>query len=423
MKHKKLVFFVCAFFLAGSNFFPQNFFDGSVGVRLDTSFYDDVNDEQVFKLGVSSFFSGNINFTNNLMVHTEMSFKIDNIATKEIFTGQSAMFWLDDISIVYNSQHKNISNYITAFIGLNEPVGSDIFLRRHFGVSNISSKIVDGWLGTRESSIYSPYGIGVADAIRINSQPMVFGANLVFTREEGNSFFAMNLNTRYAMAYRFFLLDASLGAGFPIQPNGDIGVKPFDRIYIHGSVTMLIGNTYTPSLFIQSGITNYRMIFDMKKNDFISDSFYLIIEPRVRIGNGNLTLSMFSLPRNNSFTNNNKSETNYGIFIRDAFGCNFQFFHDPVYLGGKRFTFGGNATVSFPGKNLIDVCKNGAMLKNGMTCVLSPYAETDLFGGMLRIMLQVEPVKLNGDGDWALSAKMNEIEKIFRLSVGYKARI
>lgn len=428
MKNKKLIFIACSFIFTVGISFPQNFFDISTGFRLDPRFYNYEENKQGFELGTSAFFSSSVNLTENFMLRAEMSFELYNIATKDIFTGQGALFWLDDVSFIYKKRFTNCTNYLSLFIGLNEPIGSDTFLERQFGVSDISSKITDGWLGMRDSAIFSPYGFGVSDTIRFGEKPMAINFNLMFTREEANNIFAMNANLRYAMAYRFFTLDASVGVGLPIQADEIMNIKPFDRIYIHSAVTMLIGNDYTPSLLIQSGITNYSAIFapDAPKNDFMSDSFYLILEPRVRIGKGNLRLSMFSLPTNNNinfYTNIMTEKANYGVFVRDSFGFNFHFSHDSAYIAGKRFTFGGNLTVSFPDKNFIDICKNGIKLDNGITCTLSPYMETELLGGEFRVMLQVEPMKIEGSGQWKATIEANRPEKMFRLNIGYNIRL
>lgn len=412
MKNKKLIFTVCVLFAAATSVFAQFSFDGYTGIRLDPVFYNPKEDKADFLTGTTSFFTGQINFTQNLLARAEGSLYSGNLFGDDIFRGKNTTFWLDELSIVHMAQLTAGANYASVFAGNYEPIGSDIFLQRQFGISPIGSQILNGWLGSRNSSINPTFNFGASNIFHLGSEPMAFGGYISFNKNNGN-FFSADATLRYATAYRLFAIDFAAGIGTPIETK-DI-VTQFDRIYLHGGITMLVGNSYTQSLFVQAGVLDTAIETGKdKKSEFESSSFYIVFEPRFRLGNFQLHLSLFSLPQETIARN---------MLLRDTFGVNMLVLHDATYIAKKRFTLGMHSTISTPNKNLIAACKGEDILSDGMSFTLAPYASTDLLNGELNVMMQIEPIKINGQGDWTLAVEANRPEKMFRLNVGYKIRL
>ena len=89
---------------------------------------------------------------------------------RNVFT--DSKFKIDEISVVFRSKGLNSTNYFSIFMGTYEPIGSDIFLRRQFGIQPIMSKITESWLGIAGSVIYPLFGMGIADVVHFSTQPL-----------------------------------------------------------------------------------------------------------------------------------------------------------------------------------------------------------------------------------------------------------
>ena len=50
---------------------------------------------------------------------------------------------IDEFSIIKRGVLNDSSNYFSVFMGTYDPIGSDIFLQRYFGITPIASKIAD----------------------------------------------------------------------------------------------------------------------------------------------------------------------------------------------------------------------------------------------------------------------------------------
>ena len=123
-------------------------------------------------------------------------------------------------------------------------------------IQPITSKLTDSYLGLAGSILYPHFGLGVSDVVKLNQYPLAFGGYLYLNHEDTNAF-VLNSDLRAACVYRFFTCDLALGLGLPVKTaNQDDYIIAVERLYWHLGTTILIGNNYTNSLFIQGGLFN-----------------------------------------------------------------------------------------------------------------------------------------------------------------------
>ena len=81
-------------------------------------------------------------------------------------------------------------------------------------------------------------------------------------------FMVLNGDLRYACAFEYVTADFSLGFGGPLKETykaNDVFVV-INTLYLHTGLTMLIGNSYTQSVFLQAGLSNAE--YSKKTKDF-----------------------------------------------------------------------------------------------------------------------------------------------------------
>ena len=121
------------------------FFSGYTGIKADLGFAD-ASGAFDMQLKLHSFFAGQFNLTKNLIARAEFSLRTDDIIDTAVFSKTRADFKVDELSLIYRRQFYGGTNFFSAFAGTYEPIGSDLFLRRQFGIEAVSSKITESWL-------------------------------------------------------------------------------------------------------------------------------------------------------------------------------------------------------------------------------------------------------------------------------------
>lgn len=403
MKNKKYInLIIFTILLFCSKLYSETFFSGFTGIKGDINF---TNAENKFdpQLNLQSYFSGQFNFSTNIIFHSELSLKTSDILENSIFKESPAEFQIDELSLTFRSKGLNSTNYFNIFAGTFEPIGSDVFLRRHFGIKPVMSKICESWLGLAGSVIYPLFGVGISDTVHFSNQPIALGT-YIYINKEIDDFYVFNADLRFSGVYRFFIFDISGGIGTPLQYNSnDESLLTINKIYWRTGLNMLIGNNYTTSLFIQAGISDVPFTKTEKTFSLDPEKTYILIEPRFYTKQFNFNLTLFSLPQ---------ETVNDFIFINDTLGINANVYTNNLYLNNKMYLFGINTGISFPNKTFLDILDYKALLSNN-NIVVAPYIETGFYNGTIHSMLKI---------------KMNEILKLnmgqaFSLSIGYKTQI
>ena len=359
------------------------FFSGYTGIKADADFAD-ASGAFDMQLKLQSFFAGQFNLANNLIVRTEFSMRTGDIIDNTIFNKTPADFKIDELSFIYRKQFLDSVNFFSVFAGTYEPIGSDLFLRRQFGIEAISSKITESWLGLSGSIVCPLFGIGISDIVRFSETPIATGGYLYVNRENPDNNFVLNADARFACAYQYFILDAAAGINSPMKNKNGAGedvLLLIDSLYAHAGITMLVGNNYTPcSFFTQAGVYDLPLKEGSDTFSFDIESIYLLAEFRIRASSYQAMLAAFSL------SSDTVSEL---LFIRDTLGFNLTLCNPSVYIGAQRFEFGIHNTLSFKDKTYMDLQDFADLFASVPTIASSPYAAVKIGRGEFRSMLQI----------------------------------
>ena len=408
MNRKKLFFVIYVLFAVLTHrLSAAGFFSGYTGIKADLNFAD-TSASFDMQLKLQSFFAGQFNLTKNLIARAEFSLRTDDIIDTAVFNKTRADFKIDELSLIYRKQFYGGSNFFSAFAGTYEPIGSDLFLRRQFGMEAISSKITESWLGLSGSIVCPLFGVGVSDIVCFSQAPAATGAYLYVNRENPDNNFVLNADARFACAYQYFILDAAVGVNSPMKNKNGAGqdvILLVDSLYAHAGITMLVGNNYTPvGFFIQAGVYDLPIRKGTDTFPFNIVSIYLLAEFRMRLATYQAMFSAFSLP---------SDTVRELLFIRDTLGFNLTFCNSSVYLGTQRFEFGVHNTLSFKNKTFIDMSDFVGLFSAMPTIAVSPYAALKIGRGEYRSMIQIRISDLI----------KNSPAAAFECSFGYKMQL
>ena len=380
---KKALLTAAALFLT-AGLFAQAAFSGYSGGKINYATNEAQTEEYDPDLTLQAFFQGQFNFSQNMWGRLEFSIDTADFISSELFHETMAAFKIDELSLTFKSHSDSDANYFSLFMGVYDPIGSDIFLQRYFGIQPIASKITESWLGLAGSVLYPHFGIGIADVKRLMSAPITLGG-YAYINHEDELHYVFNTDFRFACVYRYFTFDFAGGVGLPISDNnkGQEAIAVIDKILLHAGTTMLIGNNYTQGLFIQAGLFNVPVT---KRNAITlsPDDIYLLIEPRLLLENAHVNLSFFSLPQDT---------VDQLIFVDDTLGVNLNIYGDSFSLGANRFTLGTNFAWSFTGKTFLDIVKPLELIKGDYNITMTPYMSTNFLNGELHTQFSIKFMK------------------------------
>lgn len=378
--------------------FASIFFSGYAGGKLNYSANSEAENYDP-DLKLQAFFAGQFNFTENVWSHLEFSIDTQDLITKDFFTATPSLFQIDEISVIARIQTQNAANYFSAFMGTYDPIGSDVFLQRYFSINSITSKLSDSYLGLAGSILYPHFGFGISDVVKFYQSPFAIGTYLYFNHED-SKYFVFNADLRAACVYRYFTCDFALGLGIPLANNQEDYIIAIEKLYWHAGITMLAGNNYTTSLFLQAGL--YNATFKNDNNVIVGkDDIYFLIEPRFFINNLHINLSFYSLP---------PKTVRKMLFIEDTLGFDANFYSDSVSIGTKNFTIGSHLAFSFKDKTIFDF--NNNLTENGYNIDITPYISTDFLSGELHLQGKIKLMEF----------PKGNIAKAFSFDVGYRTK-
>lgn len=369
------------------------YFTGHAGLIGDfTSNSDSKNFDPAFYS--AGYFGGQINFLDTLIFRSEFSIKTNDILAGDIFKapeGTSSIFKVQELSGTYKLSTSRLTHYFSIFYGEYEPIGSDIFLQRQFGISEISSPLTETWQGINGSSINHFYGGGISYILRFE-QPIAFGAYLYKDFDDYHNQRSLNMDIRIAGAFPMFIFDASSGVGFPsgsTEGTLDDYVLIIREASFHGGFNFLIGNSAEPiSVLSQVGFSDVILAPGRKnpKNDIDRawDEFYFLFEPRVNLKQLSFALTFFNIPYS-------KLETGAYEYIRDPMGINANISTSYFHLGNLNYTMGMHATLTLSDQPIKKAIHEGTWKRN---FYISPYAKFPLFGGELSSSLTINCTQL-----------------------------
>lgn len=400
---KHFISFILAAGLFISSLSASSFFSGYAGGKLNFNANPD-SEEYDPDLKLQAFFAGQFNFNENVWSHLEFSVDTGDFLNESFFHSTESLFEIDELSLIIRSPLNESTNYLSFFMGTYDPIGSDIFLQRYFNMKPIASKITEGYLGLAGSILYPQFGIGIADNIRFYNSPTSLGT-YIYVNHEDAKFFVLNFDLRAACALRYFTADFACGIGLPLSNTyqGDDVIVAVEKVYWHAGTTILLGNSYTTSLFIQAGI--YNAAFNAgSSNTIVSPSdIYLMFEPRFLAETTHLNMSIFSLP---------PKTVEKLLFVDDTLGVDLNLYTDNMMIGNNLFTLGSHISFSIIDKTFLDFKDIQTLLDNGYNINIAPYISTQFLSGELHMQANFRVMKF----------VHNDIGKGISFDLGYRTK-
>lgn len=384
------------------------FFSGIAGGKVNYT-TDKTSPTYNPDLTLQAYFRGQFNFSQNMWSHFEFTIQTEDFLNEKLFETTTSEFKIDELSLIFRGNGNSVANYFSIFMGTYDPIGSDIFLQRYFSIQPIASKLSESWLGLTGSILYPHFGVGLSNVIRFYNQPLALGIyayvnheNLIYFNSE--KYFVANFDMRFSSVYRFLTFDLAAGIGIPLNNKykGEEAFVVIDKVYWHAGTTILLGNNYTQSLYMQAGIFNVPFT---KKSSTLSlniESIYLLCEPRFMVNNVHFNISAFSLP---------KETVEQLMFVENTLGLSFNIYSDVLSFGSKEASFGTMFSISFPDKNFMDIPNILTFLKNKEFDIdFTPYFSTNFLSGDLHILTKIK----------ILDLASNRWFDAFNVDIGYK---
>lgn len=384
-------------FAASASFAMEKpFFSGSTGFLATVT-----NTEPPFN--AESYLAGQLDFSGMVFLRGEFYVQAGDICNEDTFSPiagkNNAAFRIEELSATVKFNSQRASHYITLFNGNFEPIGSDLFLQRQFGIRQIRSNITDSYHGIEGSSIYPCYSIGGAYAIH-TSKDNVFEASIYKNKalqDNNNDFNAVNFDFRYASLFSKATIDVLAGISLPIETKDDAGEDIFlmiREIQFHAGINALFGNKAKNMFYTQLGID--RLILKKggtKSTDLTFKDFYVLLEDRGNIAGVNANFAVFNIPARAAgdmiylrkmVMNNPTTES--------IIGCNLNLAKENLFIGNTKFSIGAHA--SFGVANIsIDKLKDKAMdciSDSNKMLFITPYTNIEVFGGKISASLTVD---------------------------------
>lgn len=360
-----------------------------------------------------TFFAGQIDFGGRLFLRGEFYAKASDIFKYESLNGEipNSYFRMEEVSATYTVNSAHASHYISLYYGNFEPIGSDLFLQRQFGIKPIRSYFTESFHGLAGASFYPLYAQGASYTFHPEGD-FAAGVNIYKNKaaEDEKQKDVLNLDLRLASLIGISTIDFSAGLALPSEVNSDdndalIYIK---EIQLHGGLNFLIGNRNTTSLLVQGGVNKYIL---RKSSASGSDRVELkdvwaFIEPRAQGKYISINTSGFLFP---------EEAADDMIFLRNIirrypgtesiFGANLNISTDKLYAGATRLSAGAHTTFAV---SRIDPDGDD---KTEKSLCISPYAGIEILGGTLNASVSVNLLDLKSDP-----------EKSYSATVGFKTK-
>ena len=404
---KKTVFQTCLLFsllFCTVNAATAASFSGKAGAKLEgTSNPEYDNIEPILK--VQGFYSAQFDFSNQMTLRSEFSVQTADIIETGLAEDTEAVFRIDEISVTKHFLLGSFANYFSLFFGTYEPIGSDIFLRRLFGIEEIDSAITQSWLGLKGSTVLPFFGAGGSYIVKADAVPLA-GGIYIYANHRNTNKYELNLDTRFAGVFNNFCFDIAGGFGAPLKSSDDTNADEsfliVDELFLHGGTEFFIGNKYSGGLFGEIGIQDLRVTRSNGANfDYSSDNLYLLIEPRFVDEYYKLNLSFFSFPK--------KTVENL-FFVDNALGIDANIFNDLFHSKELNYTFGSHFTLSWDRtsiKHLDTLIRNDTDSSEFEypDAKVSPYIIVDGVSSKFQAMVQIITSELSND--WQHSVRVD----------------
>lgn len=406
---KKHIFFTFFLTVAVLNVSAVPFFSGMAGAGLSLQ---PVPNTFLPKLYTKAFFAGQVDVSANVLFRAAVSVFTDNILGDNILKNTPAYFSLDEVSVTYSGYLGSLSHYLSAFLGETDPIGSDIFVRRHFGVPAFGSKITETQRGLTGARIYPMSGIGGSYILKLpynmaSGMYLYYNKNILSVDTEEISEpvenESLNIDLRFAGSWPFITLDFAAGFTLPFEntdSNDDKVILLIRRADLHTGISLLIGSSYSSSLLFQAGLT--KLIFNPNEENeekvLAFKDVYILIEPRFVAKNVGFAFSLYNIPL----------EVSERLFyISNPLGVNVSIYSSNIQILGKPSQFGAHITLSVP-ESTIQITPDMLDLQ------VAPFGTMNIGGGKLDTAVMCNVLGITNFDTFIQNT---------RFSIGYKVQL
>lgn len=353
---QKIVFFILFLLAFSPSISATVFFNGETGFGTTIQ---PITTSIVPDLSLNGYFAGQFDLSSNLIFRTNVLLETEPLFGDAFLKSTPAIVTVDELSITYHGHLGTISHYLSAFIGEVNPVGSDLFLQRHFGVPAFSSDITKSQQGISGCKIYPMNGVGFSYVLQF-SKNMATGLYAYYgvleTEQELTNIAdgtvstvtvdekSINIDLRLAGAWSVINFDLAAGFELPIKENiVDVdGLTYFAasrQANLHAGLSTHIGSSYMSSLFLQAGII--KLIFEPNVNEQVLSfsDVYALVEPRFIGEKVCFSFSLFNIP---------KKVSSKLFYITNPLGIDISIFTPTLTTIGNASTFGVHCTLSLP---------------------------------------------------------------------------
>lgn len=402
MKKFKITGFILSILLlAGISFADVNFSGmagGSTGVSGITG------DNPDFTIPFNAFAAAQLNLGSWGIFRANLGLASKNLIGGNLFTGQDATLKMNEVSLVLTKSGNAIKNYFGFYFGTYEVVGQDEFLQRQFGIEPFTSMVTRN--ATTLSTgipLYDNYGTGFSYIMNFADAPGVLGFNF-YINETSAKIFKINLDIRTAWITKLLTIDLCGGLGVPIQNQGTETeiLLLIDTLYAHGGVSLLLGNRYTHSLFIQAGIQNLELIKGSSPSSFEGiDDLSLLVEARIYSKEFKTRVTAYSL---------HKETIKDMFYLQDTLGVVLSLYSDTIPVKNNNMTMGTYIIGSLSDQSLADVISTTAFATiPKINVYLTPFVSIPVADGEMELMGQLGGLDI-----------VNNLHFSFQAKIGYK---
>lgn len=384
MKLIKRLFFTAAAFcvFAASGSVWATSFNGYAGMKGDLK---SAEDSDYFDpiMNLTGFFKGQFNFSDSLFFNTEVSISTGDVIDTKLTDDTEAVFCFDELSLTYRKNFLGKTQFFSIFKGNFCSLGSNQFLTQQFGIAPVTSMLTESFFGNKAASPCQINGLGFSYALRLNSKPVSFAGYVYKNYENESGMKQYNFDFRLAAVNRFLTVDFLAGFGAPSkeQKDGSDVFLLIDEIYLHSGIDLLLGSEWRTSLFVQAGFASLPLSSYNSKIEISDESLFLLLEPRFRLNNSRLHVSLFNIP---------EEQIKKTDFADGTMGLSINIFTDSLFFRNKNIKFGFNLSFSYEDRYLMDLSEFDDFFADSCSVQATPYFGFPVFSGNLTMMFQAK---------------------------------
>lgn len=346
-------------------------------------------------------FAGQYAIDNKVILRGDFVVNTDDILNGGLFQDTAARFTINEASIAYRFVGNGVLQQISGFVGRQESLGSDLFVKRYFGIRNFSSDFLSPQLHYAMPGIYTYQGVGISYVIKLSS-PMSYGLYATYDKDlvkeatlTSKAEYAprLNIDLRYALAWGWGSIDTGVGVILPVERVDTAGtdvILMLRKVDLRAGTAALFELTGTTSVFFQTGITSVQVAPPEGAFNITFDDLYLFLEPRFSTDLFSYSTSFFCLP---------KEALQNCIYARYPIGFNIMAKSNDFLFMGHAARGGIHFSVS---ANSLTVSEKAYDIQ------LTPFIDYSFLNGRISALIQIHPALYKNPAEFA------------NVSIGYK---